>query len=436
MAEIKQEVSSAGEGQSKALLQLNKMDYRIPPFMGIVVQRTQLVDRFVSASYVAGQEMILDSQTGGALVNGRASRLNFVCTITGTNPNTATFGVSGSMANVIQRISIYNKNGDQLDVLENANLWINQKKLWERRAGDLSIMGNMSGFAAGQSNIRAGTVPVAGAINSVLNFSIQMSDISPIFDTDQFLPWQMMQGLKIRITLAPNLDALVNTDAVIYTITDPTITWDVTTIADQFKRKLNEISAKTGLYMVHKAVHNDQTQFSGNLNFQLTKPVSKAIKCHVVNRLATASVITTDYMSSFRFDWGTVQARLSNIFFPQQAIVSSATQQTQLYMSQLSAWNHLSGSNSMEYTAPAVLYYLTASEFSFGHNADEKTRASWTIDLVKNQVDDLQGYAINSSRTLNLSATSLIAGTAKRTDIYLQYLKLITYYADRAIVKE
>lgn len=424
-------MSEAKASINETMLQHNKMDYRKPKFLVVSTQKTQRVDYFPSTIYNPGQEMVLDISRRDVMIDGLSSTLNFRCEITaGTNQATAGFGQSGSIANVIQTISVFDKQGVELSRTENANLWINQKILWERRSSDLTTIGYASGLANGNDP------PVPLAINTYLNFSIPMSEVCPLFNQRNLIPYQLTNGMRIRILLAPSNEAVYGPAGDnVYTISDANITWDMHLLDDEFKNKIDGLSVSSGLYMVYQDIHNERFESSvQTIHHRLTKALSKVSKVHIVNRDSILYDGKVDYMSSSAFNYGNVQARVGTLMFPARPIESTDIQQTLLYMNQLRAWGHIHNK-----TAPAIAYGF--QDYAFGNNVDYKTRASWTVDLSKNIEDYLQGYTINSTRPLIINATLIQHvqppdNTAKRVDIYVQYLKQLTVYADRCIVKD
>jgi len=425
MAELKSEIKP-DDRLTESLLQVNRLQYRLPPEIGVARAKTVVVDHFQESKYVQGRRMVLDAQTGSSFIDARNSWLEFTLVADGTDA--LTLG-SGSAMNVIDNVLIKGRGGREVCRIEKANLFSKFKQQWENPLGWTNSVGPNQGYATITSASVSGTaVNVKTPVER--RFAIPLSALAPVFDQDKLLPAQMMEGLRMELTLATVGAALVQDGAATdgsYYVENPEVHWAAVDLSDQFKRKINEISAQRGLNLMHKEWYHQETGGAATTtyDFDIRKAASKALKSMTISRV-TASIDSElkdiDGMNSEAFLYTRAQSHIGADYFPQQAMTGSATNWTTFYQHALSAWGKMSATWS-----PPTTTYANYGAVSASH----------CISLNKSGgVSDLDGYQVNNSRALVHNFVFEGPAVARTLDSYLQHVRLLQIFPSSILIKD
>lgn len=424
---------------TQSLLQVNKLLYKMPPMIGISSKRHHRIDYFQSSSYVNGEVMVLDSQTGSEFVNPKTSYLKMKIV-----PNGNGSFNSGSAANVINRIVVRTRTGKEVCRLENANLLIKDKQIYECPRDWKLTQGLSQGYDANQS-LALTQVPSGGQVYILPLWVI------PCFNVDVLLPPQMMEGLRLEITLeSPNVafgrytgpnDSTVTE----YSVERPEIHWDSIDLADQFKRKIAEMAAKQGLNIVHKEYFHTivassavgQTQF----NFDVKKAASKALRLFIHTRnQANISSASADGMASAQYDYINYQARIGAVYYPNAPLKvdditiagnAESYYQTLYCNGKVDQCWYPSSVDPAQYTAleSAGVFNQLNSLVMFNFN--------------KSTVSDLQGSQVNNSRAILVDLEAAQGGVSpapanysRRLDVYLEHLRASKYFTSNCEIRD
>ena len=445
----KSDTKQLTRGIDDALLQANMLTYRLPAEISVATSRTHVVDQFQSQTYAPSQRMILNSQTGSAFINGRESWLEFTVkglTTAGGIPATtdADWG-SGSACNVINEVLVKARTGREICRLENANLANKIMDQWNCPAGWFNTAGSVQGY--GTIATTGGMVAEVVTINGVTGsrYCIPLHRIIPFFDQKRLLPPAVMEGLQIEFLLESFNNALnVSTpgDAATYQISSPEIHWSTTTLADQFRRKVLEISAKSGLYLLHKELFHQQTSLIANTtaqaNYDIKMAASKALMAMVITRNnANVDVKSNvDSMGSAVADYKTAIAHIGANYYPQQRLdsVSGATGfQEVFYMNALNCFNK----DTQCWNPPATSLVGYKSGETVNAVGTTVASAVHCVKLNKSGVTDLDGMVINNSRALVFDISYQSAGSyARRLDSYLQHVRAVQIFPNNVTVRD
>ena len=415
----------AGDSLQNSLLQVNKMLYKMPPSLGITARRHHVIDFSQQNAYTNGQTVVFDLQTGSYFVDGKNSYLRLdVQTDLAMN---AAFN-SGGITNIISRVVVRTKSGKEWCRCEEFNLYARNILRYEASNNYLEKVGKSYGFDSGSAPTNTG----------LTRYTIPLWLI-PCFNQDKLLPPQIMEGLRIEITLAGVGEALEK-----FPVTDPPqnpTTYDVTNaqihsdafdIADQFKRKVAEMSARQGLILVHKEYFHSNVGNIGNnntYNFDIKKACSKACRNFNILRLnADVNNIAKDSMNAEQYNVIRYQAHIGQDYVPNQPIelpdtpdirnINEAYYDTQFVWGKV---NQTWWSNSVE-----------PVDFLGSGNRKEGMVA---FNLNKSHVTDLDGYVLNNSRALVVDIKCK-DNQARKLDTFLQHLRVAKVYTANAEIRD
>lgn len=406
-----------------SLLQVNRMLYKMPPSISIANSRQYQTGFPQESSYVSGRTMVWDAQTGSQFVDGRTSYLRFKIT---TNSGTGDFG-EGSAMNVIERVLIRSRQGKELTRLEGAGL-INQFKdryscprNWFATAGESE--GYPSATASGSTVDNGGdgaSVWTGGVV-----FCLPLHKF-PFFDQARLLPPQIMEGLRIELTLASVGQALWSTGTAPtqYTLSDIEIKWDVYDIADQFKRAVMQMSASQGLNLVHKEYY--RTIVSGTasqFDFDIKKAASKALQViSIPRRTSVLNSSASDESVAEGYNFTRQQYHVGGTYWPNaplETAVLTVAGTAEAYLWNLAAFGAMSCRKDID-ASPRQFNALFACS---------------SASLNKSQTSDIQGTIINNSRSL-LAELQFNTSAARRIDAYLCHLRAVKVYPSNVVVRD
>ena len=415
----------AGDSLQNSLLQVNKMLYKMPPSLGITARRHHVIDFSQQNAYTNGQTIVFDLQTGSYFVDGKNSYLRLdVQTVTGPAKFT-----SGGITNIISRVVVRTKSGKEWCRCEEFNLYARNLLRYEASNNYLEKVGKSYGYDSG----------VAPNETGLTRYTIPMWLI-PCFNQDKLLPPQIMEGLRIEITLAQVGEALekvtegdpVPAAPTGYAVVNAQIHSDAFDIADQFKRKVAEMSTRQGLILVHKEYFHSNVGTIGdsdNYNFDIKKACSKACRNFNVLRLnANVNNVNEDSMNAEQYNVIRYQAHIGQDYIPNQPIelpdtpdirnINEAYYDTQFVWGKV---NQTWWSNS-----------VTPADFLGSGSRKEGMVA---FNLNKSHVTDLDGYVLNNSRALVVDIKCK-AIQARKLDTFLQHLRVAKVYTANAEIRD
>jgi hypothetical protein len=405
-----------------SLLQVNRMLYKMPPSISIANSRQYQTGFPQESSYTMGRTMVWDAQTGSQFVDGRTSYLRFKVT---SNSGTGDFGKGGAM-NLIDRVLIRSRQGKELTRLEGAGLLTNFKDRYSCSRNWFETSGIAEGYASGTGS---SAVDSAGDETSVWTsgvvFCIPLSKF-PFFNNARLLPPQIMEGLRIELTLASVAEAIVSggTAPTALTISDIEIKWDVYDIADQFKRAVMQMSAQQGLNLVHKEFY--RTTVSGaasQFDFDIKKAASKALQVVVIPRLtADIASSTKDSAEACPYAFTKQQYHVGGTYWPNAPLetpVQTGAGTAEAYLWNLAAWGALPCHKEVD---------PKPSEFTATYGCS-------SASLNKSQTSDIQGSIINNSRAL-LAEITFANATARSISAYLCHLRAVKVFPSNVVVRD
>lgn len=416
-----QENSVASESLSNSLLQVNKMLYKMPPSLGITARRHHVIDFSQQSSYNAGQTMVFDIQTGSYFIDGKNSylRLNII------PDQDATFG-SGGATNIISRVVVRTKSGKEWCRCEEFNLYIRNVLRYTCNENYL----NRTARSYGYTNDGTGAVSANGGDGTLFTIPLWLI---PCFNQDKLLPPQIMEGLRIELTLASVNTALVN-DGVApttYSVKNAEIHSDAFDIADQFKRKVAEMSARQGLILVHKEYFHSNVGTlaqSTAYNFDIKKACSKACRNFTILRPSNTDDIDEDSMNALDYDVVRYQAHCGQDYMPNQPISITApinaNNINEAYYDTQFVWDKVNQCWYPNTINPAE--FLGTNDIKAGMVA---------FNLNKSHITDLDGYVLNNSRALVVDI-QCVGNVARKLDTFLQHIRVAKVYVANAEIRD
>jgi len=447
MSNNAQENVAQSDSMVDALLQVSKLQYRMPPALGIVSRRNYREDYFQRSEYNAGSTMILDCQTGSDFVDSTNSYLVFNLTALGVPASLA----SGSAFNIANRVLIKTRTGREWSRVENSNLITKFMQVYSCEGDWLRTLGQSQGYTDDKFGKEVTT-------DTGVVFVVPLWAVAPCFNRKELCPSQTMEGLRIEIYLesSPNVFRDNGSGAPTgYTVNNPRIVWDCFDLGDAYKRKIAEMASRQGLNLLHKELFHtivaagsaSQTSF----NFDVKKAASKALKCHIITRAQQQiDTETYDSLGSLAYDYSRIQAHIGADYFPQfplecniSASGSNLNNLNEVYYQTMFAH----GKTNQCYNPPSVTPEQYDSQNSIDENNAPAHRENCmiSINLNKSNVSDLQGYVVNTSRALIVDLQSAVragnfpagnANVTRRLDVYLEHLRVLKQYISNAEIRD
>jgi hypothetical protein len=401
-----------------SLLQVNRMLYKMPPSISIANSRHYQTGFPQQTAYTAGRTIVFDSQTGSAFIDGKTSYLKLRL----TTDNLGDFG-KGSAMSLVERVVVRSRQGKELSRLEGASIINNVNDRFTCPQGWFGTAGPAEGYPL-QGDITAynqglGTSNFAGGVVFVL----PVHKLCPCLNQDKLLPPQLMEGLRIEITLQTAADAFLGA-VTNYTVDQIELKWDAYDIADQFKRAVMEMAASQGLNLVHKEwyrtiVAATATQY----DFDIKKAASKALQVVTIPRLTSQlNDVGQDANKCETYDFSRQQYHIGSVYYPNSPLDTAdqtAAGNKESFWWTLAAYRSLP-CRMFQDVSPATY----TSQFGVS-----------SASLNKSQTSDIQGTIINNSRAL-LAELQFATSADRRLDSYLCHLRAVKVFPSNVVVRD
>jgi hypothetical protein len=325
------EAMSVGS-DSKTMLELNGLKYRIPQPLSTGVSRTYKREYAVRQSYEVGAPILFNWNTGTSYVEPQSAILSFDLVLkqsSGFDRN-YTWGTGLGACNLIEEIRIITRSGVEIDRTTGANMLAKVRSDYTMSPAARACLAMLDGAPAG------GIFALPNNVEKTLRISIPLKFLSGFFRPTvegMLIPAGLASGLKFEFMLASANRAFTNSaglvvplDAGYYKVTNAEMLLQCTELNDPVQAALMKDSALSGLEYTFPSYF---TTVVGNKNStQITEQINKAVSQGT--RVFTAIVdkdgdnvdsIAKDGFASINSDRiAAYQFRLASMYFPQSVV--------------------------------------------------------------------------------------------------------------------
>jgi hypothetical protein len=426
-------------GLTESLLAVNQLSYQMPPSLGIATSTRHRMEFAQMNSYTVGANggastVVFDLQSGSSFIDPAVSY--FVFNISHVaNPVSAVpmgFG-SGSIANIIQTVTVRSRTGRELCRVENFNLITKYADLIQNNNDRLTTIMKAQGYTpVGTGNNYGQAVPSGGKV-----FILPMATIpcfAPI--NGKLLPPQLCEGMRIEFRLESSNVAFcpqqrdgVSPPNFTYTLTRPYAHYCCFDLSDAFQRQIAMVAAKSGLRLLHKEYFHTITSTSGNMaNWDIKKAASKALNCIIIERLvANTTASDADCFASVPNDILTYQGQIGSLYYPNAPLTISDVSENGNYESYY--YSMYSASALSRALNPSI----TLEQWTGAADKSVYNNNFIMFNLNSSNVSDLVGSTLNNSRAFLVNITTQNANV-DRFDSYLSHLRATTIFSSNVTV--
>ena len=311
--------TSQSDSVRSGLVSLNKLDYTLSPDLSVCVSRNFKRHFAQQPNYGPSQRSIIILNSGSDYICPKNTNLVFSVTNKGNFP--VTFG-NGSCANLIRRVVLTSRSGDELERVERVNQLSNVLDRYERSEDWVSTIGGVSGYRD-KATVAAATADIAVGVTE--RYVLPLSSITGLFRSfDRLLPSMLCSGLRLEIEWEVAAVAFQSLDAAAvpnYEITRLEVSADSYTLTDSVQRSLNETASLSGLEVVFASYFNTQSATNGNtaLQINIRKAVSRALGV-IMKVTPNVTAVDSDSVASSEWKFTQIQARVGALYFPQQPL--------------------------------------------------------------------------------------------------------------------
>lgn len=466
---VNQAVDSGNGGKSSeltsALLQVNKLLYKIPPSLSIASQRRYVDVYPQQRSYQNGETIVATFSSGTQFVDMKRSYLILdVKASGGTGSTICDFG-TGSVANIFEEIRVKSRSGVELTRLQGANVLIYHMQRWMCSKETINSTLQAQGYTDAITGSTDGTGTVLGSTGARFIFPMYLI---PCFSGDRLIPPQLLEGAIIEIVLAQPNTAFFTvatstadmSSPVIYTYTAPptapssyTVSGlqfrlDAYDIADAFDRRIGQMAASQGLNLTYcEYYRNLIQQASTEFNYDVKKSASQALAIYVIPRLSNNySEIFYDGMVTEKLACNYFQVNVGSTWYPNSPLSITGGPPTlqnisDLYYYTTAAWRK----TNPELNPPSIdmSHFIGTAQPATG--LDEKLGAVGigsgvpATSFVKSQVSQVAGIMTNNSRACVVEIKFSQApqdGVSRRLDNYLKHLRHCRVFLSNVVVSD
>ena len=465
-----------GESKQNAMIHVNNLTYTLDPDLSVAVNNTHKNHFFQQQTYTDAQRAICILNSGADYIDTTRSFLSFrVAATCATADRAAWFGENGSALNLINRITISSRSGDELSRVRSLNLLAASRlpyqmdKAWARTTGEMAGYGKQFACSAG--------APAAGD-GLVVNIPLYL--LSDFFGYNRLMPAMLMSGLRVEIEWeAPNVafttldvaagstgvptfgtfadapnsgyvlqrKSVVNTAITSYQIDNIFISAKSVQLTDATQRALNEMSAVNGLEIVYTDWETTQLDVNANsINMEVRKASSRALAALLRSRPAygdatQATLYTNPIAESFAseaWDINQYQWQLGSLYFPQQPIKTrtgaAAGACPESYAHALDCFDKLQPNSR----PPMCRLYADATSgtntLMYERHAFNDAASTLGVTLERSSLFQLSGIPINNSRVLSFQG-QFANSRNRNVTIFLKYVKLARVFLNNVEVE-
>ena len=416
--------TSQSDSVRSGLVSLNKLDYTLSPDLSVCVSRAYKRHFAQQPNYKPGQRSIIILNSGSDYIDPKNTALVFSVTNGGTHD--VTWG-NGSCANLIRRVVLTSRSGDELERVERANLLAPVLDRYERSEDWISTIGGVSGYRD-KAAVAAGAADIY--VGNTERYVLPLGCITGLFRSfDRLLPSMLCSGLRLEIeweTAAVAFQSLDPGADPSYEITRLEVSADSYTLTDSVQRSLNETASLSGLEVVFASYFNTQSSVNGNTSLQINirKAVSRALG-FIMKVTENVTVVDSDSCASSAWKFKQLQARVGALYFPRQPLQGDKV----LGVSREMYYHTCRGFNKIG--TPSAPPQVGYSDFLIRSGV-------FCQDLERSSVQQLTGIPINNSRSLEISALfeDTTAASGKLVDTWLTYTRLARVFLNNIEVEE
>ena len=327
-----------------SLLEVNRLDYRLPPSLSIATSRSMKVYKSMESTYIAGSaQMQFTLSSGATYVDFLNSFLRFKVemptALSSANPK---MPAHCGWAQLIRQIRIVHSSGVEIDrTKDSVGEWIQIQNYYDRseacrrtqgslyslndtsRPASLSVSNttierakeglndptdNEGDYLPGDNG--EGFAQDRDTSSKIYDVCIPLSHIAGFFNVDLLAPSFLAAGLQVHIdfyngkhffqcgTNARGLPFTTVPFAGDLKIKSPEMHLETFTLTDSILRKLSQISASSGLEWYFDAVHQmNHTVGESDLSMQITRALSRAN--NVIVKTRNASYLGNSIVDSY-----------------------------------------------------------------------------------------------------------------------------------------
>ena len=293
------------------ILEENRVNYKETIDNGLVVRRQHNIAFAPHRNYVATTSPTPDfrpvlpppieieiSLSASDYVDGHTSWLTFDLTTNKEGDADFSFG-NGSAMNWIKDIKVIGADGQVIDDLSDANLFMTFRDRWTKSSGyfdtDNESVSELKGYG------------VLGADGLDNGYACPLNELLPLFNYDGLLPSNLVNGMRFLITMAPPYEMLKAVTGyggapdVNYTISNLKVMLDTYTM----DYRLQELISKDVQVIEYQTYKTQKTPYAGKeLNLSLQYAVSRASQAFVVTKsVSTGGTGTTIGRDNLIYDF-------------------------------------------------------------------------------------------------------------------------------------
>ena len=407
--------ASKNSGGPSGILTKNNLVYSLPPDLSVAVERRTIRQYSQGTDYVDGQRCTFVLNTGADFVDFTSSYLTFDFALTGVPTGDVTFSRNqiGSACNVINRITVSTRSGDEITRIDNCNVLASQLLYTDYDSDYFNTIAT------------SGEHMNSSLLDIPIRCLIPLERLSGFFKYDKLAPSPLCSGLRIKILFENAAQALNSNsvETVRYKITQPSLVMEQHRLTDAVSRAILSEAASNGLeVVVSDWFHSLHTTAEATVNAEVRKAVSRAQKIMAVPRVASNENRFDENGFIAPFNVLSWRYRLGSSYFPNQPITSTNGNETPVEES----------------------YYVAAR--TFGRHRSGKHMKMTTYDYVQShgilsyplerQASlDLSGIPVNNSRILSLDV-KFAQSQSRLIDFYMKRVLLCRVFLSNTETEE
>lgn len=392
------------------LAAVNDLNYVEEPALSVVAQRTQLELQAQKNQYSGGETIIIQVETGSDFVDWCSSWL----TLKVTTSAAATLSSGRStILDMFREVTIRARNGTEILRSPAFNVYSRAVLDYEKDTEWLLTVGSAFGYNSAADDLSGGK-----------EFAIPMMLFADLCRKDQRMPPQLSSGMRIELSLDSAQKSFLWGGEVGYsfTVDDPILHADASTMTDAISRSIMSDASKKGLisqFMAYGHISQDVGAATNKATVNYQKSVARASRAVLVSRLtANVALNAADSIGSeVSNKINSLRTRLGSNYWPRLPY----TKKVDLYLNNLRAYKKLHEEDSARVNATFGIYQVSSV-------------AATLLD----RDDDLSNSGVSSDRSQGDVITEIqwSDSVARTVDAFLLYEKQLEIGLASVVVNE
>ena len=397
-------------------LSVSRMNFSMIPDINISVQKNTQTFFPQSSVSADGSNILYNLNTGTQVIDPAKSYMYIDLEIDGGDTASSIANIGALWSSIV----IQSRQGIELSRLMNPGQYFIGKRLWSMTFDDRLMLAHQEAinFTFDEA------VPVSGTRSVKFVMPLQFL---PFFNplNNVLYPPQVMSGLRMTFQNATVNSAFSSATPITAFRVRSELRLSCITLADSYTRRLNELSASSGLNILFsEAFPSSFTSNSTAVNFQVSKACTKALNVVVMCRKTSdINSATANSYNEVIYPYSSISCQSGATYYPNQPLLTASDSKYDL--TEAYHYSLINASPSLRASVRYEHFYRVANNESVHYQS-----------LLDGDTP-MTGIVLNNSKSLNINANVRNTGPDDREYlVYLCHVRLARFFLNSSTVND